>query len=89
VDLEDGLKIFLAKLPTDMKIWEALVATYDVDIYCGLFLAKHNRGFGLSAEMVKMLSDRRLDICFDIYFDPPATSTRLRTKSALENSCDH
>ena len=75
IDLEDGLKIFLAKLPPDMKMWEALAARYKVDIYCGLFLATHNRGFGLSAEIAKMLSDRRLEIGFDIYFDPPATST--------------
>jgi ribosomal protein L19 len=72
VDIEDGLKILFEKLPTDLRVWEALTAKYKVDIFCGLFLAAENRGFGVSAEMSKMLADRGVEIGFDIYFDPPA-----------------
>lgn len=70
-DLEDRLKMLFEKLPADLQVWEALAARYEVDVFCGLFLATHNRGFGLSAEMSKTLSDRGLEIGFDVYFDPP------------------
>jgi hypothetical protein len=72
VDIEDGLKILFERLPADLKVWEALTTKYKVDIFCGLFLQAENRGFGLSAEMSKMLADRGIEIGFDIYFDPPA-----------------
>jgi Domain of unknown function (DUF4279) len=72
MDVEDGLKILLHKLPADPKVWEALTARYEVDIFCGLFLGSHNRGFGLSPEMLKLLANRSVEIGFDIYFDPPA-----------------
>jgi hypothetical protein len=42
-----------------------------VDIFCGPFLESSNRGFGISPEVSKLLSDRYLDIGFDLYFDPP------------------
>lgn len=71
LDLEEGLKILLGKLPSDAKVWKSLTSKYDVDVFCGLFLETSNRGFGLSAKISKMLSHRHLAIGFDVYFDPP------------------
>jgi hypothetical protein len=70
-DVEDGIKLLLARLPTDVDLWNALNAEYKVDIFCGIFLASSNRGFGISAEVSRMLADRHLKIGFDLYFDPP------------------
>ena len=72
IELEEGLKILLGRLPSDAKLWRSLTAKYDVDVFCGLFLETSNRGFGLSANASKMLSHRNLDIGFDLYFDPPS-----------------
>jgi len=72
IELEEGLKILLRKLPSDAKLWRSLTTKYCVDIFCGLFLESSNRGFGLTANASKMLSHRNLEIGFDLYFDPPA-----------------
>ena len=69
IELEEGLKILLGKLPSDAKLWRSMTTKYDVDVFCGLFLKTRNRGFGLSAKALKVLSHRHLKIGFDLYFD--------------------
>ena len=69
-DIEDGIRMLLGRLPSSPDIWTALTSTYTVDIFCGLFLAKTNRGFSIPADISTQLSDRRIDIGFDVYFDP-------------------
>lgn len=68
-DVEDGVRMLLARLPSDADVWIPLTDTYSVSVSCGLFLASSNRGFAISAEVSKMLSDRNLEIGFDVYFD--------------------
>jgi hypothetical protein len=70
-DVDDGIGMLLAPLPSDSGIWVSLTSNYEVNVFCGLFLASSNRGFGLSAEVAKLLSDRNLEIGFDVYFDLP------------------
>ena len=68
-DVEAGITMLLAQLPSDADLWASLTSTYTVDVFCGLFLASSNRGFCLSAEISRLLSDRHLEIGFDLYFD--------------------
>jgi hypothetical protein len=70
-DVEDGIKMLLERLPSDPELWASLTRLYQADVFCGLFLETSNRGFGLSAEVSRLLADRYLDIGFDVYFDPP------------------
>jgi hypothetical protein len=70
-DVEDGIKALLEQLPSDLALWASLTSMYEVDVFCGLFLEADNRGFAVSAKTSKLLSDRHLNIGFDIYFDPP------------------
>jgi len=72
IELEEGLKILLGKLPSDAKLWRSLTTKYRIDIFCGLFLESSNRGFGLTANASRMLSHRNLEVGFDLYFDPPS-----------------
>ena len=69
-DVEDGIRMLLARLPSDRDLWVSLTSMYTVDVFCGLFLESSNRGFGISPEVSKLLSDRHLEIGFDLYFDP-------------------
>jgi hypothetical protein len=71
VDVEDAVRMLLARLPSDPELWASLTSTYTVDIYCGLFLESCNRGFAISPDVSKLLSDRRVEIGFDVYFDQP------------------
>jgi hypothetical protein len=73
-DVEDGIRALLERLPSDPDLWASLTSAYEVDVFCGLFLDSSNRGFGLSAEVSKLLSDRHLNIGFDMYFGAPDNS---------------
>jgi hypothetical protein len=70
-DVDDGIRMLLARLPSSPDIWASLTKTYAVDIFCGLFLSTTNRGFSIPADISALLSDRGIDIGFDVYFDPP------------------
>ena len=70
-DVDDGIRMLLARLPTDSALWVSLTGTYAVDIFCGIFLASSNRGFGISTEVSRSLSDRNLEIGFDVYMELP------------------
>lgn len=70
-NVEDGVKMLLARLPSDADLWASLTSTFRVDVFCGIFMAAANRGFGISAEVSKLLTDRHLNIGFDLYFDVP------------------
>jgi len=61
--------MLLARLPSDGDLWVSLTGAYSVRVSCGLFLAASNRGFAISADVSKLLSDRNLEIGFDVYFD--------------------
>ena len=69
-DVEDGIKMLLTRLPSEKSLWDSLTTDLEADVYCALFLRTSNRGFGISAEVLRLLSDRNLEIGFDIYFGP-------------------
>jgi Domain of unknown function (DUF4279) len=73
-DVEVGIRTLLTRLPSDSGLWASLTSIYAVDVFCGLFLASSNRGFEISTEVLKLLSDRHLKIGFDVYFDPSNVS---------------
>jgi len=70
-DVDDGVRMLLARLPSDPDVWASLANIYSVDVFCGLFIASSNRGFEISTEVSRLLSDRGLPIGFDLYCDPP------------------
>lgn len=70
-DVEDGVRMLLARLPSSLDVWASLTSTYEVDVFCGLFLDSSNRGFGIQPDISKSLAERGLEIGFDIYSAPP------------------
>jgi len=67
----DGIRMLLERLPSAGDLWASLTSTYNVDVFCGVYMETWNRGFGISPEVSRMLSDRNLEVEFDKYFDPP------------------
>jgi hypothetical protein len=65
--VEEVVTALLKKLPDDLGIWHSLHESYEVDLFCGLFMEAANRGFVLSPETCKRLVERGLEIGFDIY----------------------
>ena len=64
-DVDDGVRMLLARLPSDPDVWASLANIYSVDVFCGLFVTSPNRGFGITTEVSRLLSDRGLQIEFD------------------------
>lgn len=71
-EIEQQIVALLESVTNDMEVWRQIVAKYDADIFCGVFLNDSNRGFSLSPTVTSMLADRGLEIGFDIY-GPPST----------------
>jgi hypothetical protein len=69
-DVDDGIRMLLARLPSDPDVWVSLANIYNVDVFCALFITAPNRGFGITTEVSRLLSDRGLQIGFDLYLDP-------------------
>ena len=65
--LEKKVDLLLNELTNDLKSWETITLKFKAEIFCGLFLNNFNEGFMLSPKLTKKLSDRNLEIGFDIY----------------------
>jgi hypothetical protein len=66
-DIGEQLIALLAAVTSDLEVWNRLTAEFDVDIFCGVFLNVSNRGFSLTPQVSRMLSDRGIEVGFDIY----------------------
>ncbi|MEA3211408.1 MAG: hypothetical protein QOE70_4465 [Chthoniobacter sp.] len=51
----------------DLALWESLTRDYDVDLFCGFFMTETDEGLEISAETMRILSDRRIKVGFCIY----------------------
>ncbi|MDX2111920.1 MAG: hypothetical protein SFY80_16955 [Verrucomicrobiota bacterium] len=50
-----------------MTVWEHLAKYYSLDLFCGLFLDRNNRGLTLSPKTLKAIGERGIELGFDIY----------------------
>ena len=66
-DLDAQINAILARLTLDLGVWRQVSSKYRVDLFCGLFLERPNRGVTLRAETMVQLAARNLSIGFDIY----------------------
>jgi hypothetical protein len=66
--VEEKIEFLLAKLTDNLEAWKSVTKDLDrADIFCGLFIDKLNEGFKLSQSVLKKISDRNLEVSFDIY----------------------
>jgi hypothetical protein len=66
-DLDDQVNTILARLTSDLSVWQLLSSKYQVDLFCGLFLERPNRGVTLRADTMTQLGARGISFGFDIY----------------------
>jgi hypothetical protein len=66
-DLNGQIKWLIAKMTDDLGVWQALVSTYDVDMFCGAFMQSGNDGLSISAESMLALGTRGIRLDLDIY----------------------
>ena len=66
--IEEKIEILFGKLTDDLASWQEITKNLDLaDIFCGLFVDNWNEGFTLSQPTLRKISERNLEISFDIY----------------------
>lgn len=66
-DLDDAITQLLDRLPAELSIWKELKRSYDLDVYCGLFLESINQGTQLCPSTLLALAEREIVLSLDIY----------------------
>jgi hypothetical protein len=66
-DLDVQVKEILSKLNPDVAVWRELSRRFDIDLFCGWFMEKENEGLGVSADTLRSLGERGIELSLDIY----------------------
>jgi hypothetical protein len=66
-DLDAQVAEILSKLSSDLRVWSELSDKFDVDLFCGWFMEKENEGLGVSAQTLRSLGERGIELSLDIY----------------------
>ena len=76
-DMDGQIQEILSQMTDDLAVWKTLATRFEIDLFCGLFLAGGNEGLSLSPQSLKALGDRGIELSLDIYSrdDDDETST--------------
>lgn len=74
-NLDGQLRRLFDEMSDDLSVWQRIPETYSADLFCGLFMQGFNEGLTISASVMKMIADRRLEFGFDIYGGEPTPET--------------
>jgi hypothetical protein len=66
-NLDTQVEWILSRLSSDLAAWRRITSEYKVDLFCGLFLERTNRGVTLEPETMRKVADRGIQFGFDIY----------------------
>ena len=66
-ELGEAIGSLLERLPEYSTLWEELTSTFQVDVFCGVFLQGHNQSTAVDAEVLGALHRRGLRLSFDLY----------------------
>ncbi len=66
-DIDNQVSALLRPLTSDLDIWRALAARYDVDLFYGWFMKYGNEGIAVSPGTLLALGERRIVLDLDIY----------------------
>jgi len=66
-DLDGQIRWLMSQVNADLSIWRHLTTSYDVNVFCGLFMQSGNDGISISAETMLELGTRGIEIGLDIY----------------------
>jgi hypothetical protein len=66
-DLDSQVEWILSRLTQDLAVWREVTQRFKVDLFCGLFLERPNRGVSLRPETLAQIAARGVSLGFDIY----------------------
>jgi hypothetical protein len=73
-DLDGQIAELLSKLTDDLDVWASIARTYQLDLFCGLFMGGSNEGLSISPETMAALGLRHIELGLDIYGGDEAAS---------------
>ena len=66
--VEKKIELLFGKLTDNLESWQEATKNLDLaDVFCGLFIDNWNEGFTLSPATLRKISERNLEIDFDVY----------------------
>jgi hypothetical protein len=66
-DMDGQIHEILSQATDDLGVWQNIVAKYEVDLFCGLFMRFGNEGLTISAVSLEALGVRGIQLGLDIY----------------------
>jgi hypothetical protein len=75
--VEEKINVILARFTKNISAWAQATTNAKAEIFCGVFLDQWNQGFSLTPYLMKELSNRNLEIGFDIYSPIDSWDSRL------------
>ena len=81
-NLDEQVQWILSRLTPDIAAWKRLAAQYKIDLFCGLFLERSNRGVTLRPETMRQLAEREIELGFDIYAPDDDTAEQAAPSDA-------
>jgi len=69
VDVNEKLISLIESMTKDLEAWKHLTDKYESWVDVAGYMDNWNRGFRFKPEVMKALSERNLEVVFDIYYD--------------------
>ena len=66
-DMDGQIQEILSQTTNDLAVWQSLAKRYEIDLFCGLMMARSNEGISLSAQSISALGERGIEVGLDIY----------------------
>lgn len=66
-DMDGQIQEILNQATNDLAVWQSLAKRYEIDLFCGLMMARSNEGISLSAQSIAALGERGIEVGLDIY----------------------
>ncbi|WKE65378.1 DUF4279 domain-containing protein [Gallaecimonas kandeliae] len=66
-NLDGQIAELLGKLTGNLKVWAKISSSCRIDLFCGLFMKHSNEGLSVSAESMKALGERGIELGLDLY----------------------
>lgn len=66
-DLVSQIKWLLERVTDDLEVWRRLGNSFEIDIFCGLFMSSTNNGLWLPPDILLMLGLRGIHLDLDVY----------------------
>ena len=66
-DMDGQIQEILSQTTNDLAVWQSLAKRYEIDLFCGLMMARSNEGISLSSQSIAALGERGIEVGLDIY----------------------